>query len=142
MATFRAPIQDDANDLAELMTQLGYPAAPSDMPSRLGKLTSDRDVLVIVAEQDRRVVGVASGHLLHSLHKTDVVAMLTVLAVHERARGMGIGRQLVARIEDWARSHGATTISLTSALRRTEAHAFYRTLGYEHTGLRLVKSLS
>lgn len=142
MATLRAPSPDDAKDLAELMTQLGYPAAPSDMPSRLEKLTSDPNVLVIVGERDGRVVGVASGHLLHSLHKPDVVAMLTVLAVHGKARRLGIGSRLVAHIEDWARSRGARTISLTSALRRAEAHDFYRKLGYEHTGVRLSKSLS
>lgn len=142
MAKLRSAFAEDADDLAELMTQLGYPAAPSDMPSRLEKLAGDPDVLLVVAEDDGEVVGVASGHLLHALHKTGIVAMLTVLAVHEKARGLGIGKQLVTRIEEWARSHGATTISLTSALRRIEAHEFYRKLGYEHTGLRLVKSLS
>ena len=124
------------------MTQLGYPAASSEMPARLEKLTGDPDVMLVVAEHDGQVLGVASGHVLHALHKTGVVAMLTVLAVHEKARGLGIGKQLVARIEDWARSHGATGISLTSALRRTDAHEFYRKLGYEHTGVRLAKSLS
>lgn len=142
MAKLRRPTPDDAHDLAELMTQLGYPATAGEIPARLETLAGDPGITLVVAERDGRVVGVAGGHLLHALHRTGAVAMLTVLAVHESARGLGIGRRLVAHVEDWARSHGAMAISLTSALRRAEAHEFYRKLGYEQTGLRLARSLS
>ena len=68
--------------------------------------------------------------------------MLTMLVVHERARGKGIGRMMVHEAEEWAVRCGASAISLTSALRRTEAHDFYRQLGYEHNGVRLAKVLT
>jgi GNAT superfamily N-acetyltransferase len=53
----------------------------------------------------------------------------------------GIGRRLMERIEAWLRDHGATRLTLTSGKQRTEAHRFYRRLGYEETGLRFVKRL-
>lgn len=142
MVKLRAPTANDADDLAELMTQLGYPCDASDMPARVTSLSNDPDVLVTVAEHQGRVAGVITGHVLRAIHKSEPVAMLTALAVLEEARGIGIGRLLVAHVEEWARARGARTISLTSALRRVEAHDFYRRLGYEHTGLRLAKSLS
>lgn len=142
MVKLRAPTANDADDLAELMTQLGYPCDASDMPARVTSLSNDPDVLVTVAEHQGRVAGVITGHVLRAIHKSEPVAMLTALAVLEEARGIGIGRLLVAHVEEWARARGARTISLTSALRRIEAHDFYRRLGYEHTGLRLAKSLS
>ena len=142
MVKLRAPTANDADDLAELMTQLGYPCDASDMPARVTSLSNGPDVLVTVAEHQGRVAGVITGHVLRAIHKSEPVAMLTALAVLEEARGIGIGRLLVAHVEEWARARGARTISLTSALRRVEAHDFYRRLGYEHTGLRLAKSLS
>jgi GNAT superfamily N-acetyltransferase len=124
------------------MTQLGYPCSASEMPARITKLSSSPDVLVIVAEHEGKVVGVVTGHVLHAIHKSEPVALLTALVVHENARGLGIGKLLVIHVEQWARSRGAPAISLTSALRRAEAHEFYKQLGYDHTGLRLAKSLS
>ena len=142
MAKLRGPTAQDAERLADLMTQLGYPCEATDIPGRLERLISDPDVLVTVAEHGGRVVGVVTGHFIGSLHKTEPVAMLTALVVLERARGHGVGRLLVAHVEQWARARGATTISLTSALRRVDAHGFYKQLGYEHTGVRLAKALT
>ena len=142
MSTLRPPTADDSPDLAELMTQLGYPCDPRDIPARITKLLNDPRVLLTVAEHEGGVAGLVSGHVLDAIHKTQPVALLTALVVIERARGRGIGTLLVAHVENWARARGAGAISLTSALRRTDAHDFYRRLGYEHTGLRLAKSLS
>ena len=142
MSILRAPSLDDTEDIAALLSQLGYPCDPNEIPARLERLTRDPDVLVTVAEHEARVVGIITGHALHAIHKSEPVAMLTALVVLERARGLGIGRQLVAHVEEWARVRSARSISLTSALRRADAHDFYRKLGYEHTGLRLAKSLS
>ena len=61
------------------------------------------------------------------------------MVVDEAVRGMGVGSALVKRAEDWAIEHGAQRIALTSALRRKEAHEFYKTRSYEHTGVRLTK---
>lgn len=141
MAKLRSPTAEDRHDLAELMTQLGYPCNPSEIPGRLERLARDTNVVVTVAEHENEVVGVVTGHVLEAIHKFEPVAMLTALVVLERARGMGIGRLLVAHVEQWARGRGARAIALTSALRRVEAHEFYRNLGYEHTGVRLAKSL-
>jgi GNAT superfamily N-acetyltransferase len=123
------------------MSQLGYPCPPDVIPQRLQKLANDPDVVLTCAEHEGRVVGIVTGHILNAIHKSDPVALLTALVVLQHARGLGIGRQLVAHVEDWARARGAGAIALTSALRRSDAHEFYRRLGYEHTGLRLVKAL-
>ena len=141
MTWLRAATGNDADALAELMTQLGYGCEPGEIPARIEKFAAQPGILLAVAEHDGKVVGVVTGHLVNAIHKTEPVAMLTALVVLESARGLGIGKQLVAHVEDWARSRGASTISLTSALRRVEAHAFYKALGYEHTGVRLAKSL-
>lgn len=93
-------------------------------------------------EIDGRVVGLVTGHVFPSIHSTRAVAWLTTLVVDESSYGMGVGRALVSAVEDWARRHGATRISVTSGEHRDKAHAFYEHVGYERTGVRLTKSLT
>jgi GNAT superfamily N-acetyltransferase len=45
----------------------------------------------------------------------------------------------MAEAETWVRSRGCNQLALTTHLRRTEAHEFYRRLGYEETGKRFVR---
>lgn len=140
MTRLRKANNNDADALTVLLSQLGYPCTPDVIPARIRKFADNPDVLLTVAERENEVVGIVTGHVIDGIHRSDPVAMLTTLVVLEHARGLGIGRELVAHVEDWARGRGATTITLTSALRRAGAHEFYRRLGYEHTGLRLVKT--
>lgn len=142
MLVLRPPHAADANDLASLLGQLGYPADPREIPARLSAFASGSTAIARVAELQGRVVGLATAHVIRSVHKPEVVAMLTVLVVDERARGSGVGRAMVREAEAWAAAQGASAISLTSALRRTDAHEFYKRLGYEQTGVRLAKVLT
>jgi putative acetyltransferase len=49
-------------------------------------------------------------------------------------RGRGLGRELIALVEETARAHGATRIELWSDTRFTTAHAVYERCGYRKTG--------
>ena len=132
----------DAGAIAELLGQLGYPTTAQEV---LGRLAGFRDLssdIALVAETDGLVTGVGTGHLFHSIHSTPLVAWLTTLVVRDNCQHSGIGRQLALALEDWARSHGAVRISVTSGKHREGAHAFYEHLGYERTGLRLTKPLT
>jgi GNAT superfamily N-acetyltransferase len=137
----RPATADDALALARLLGQLGYPTDSDEIPARLERLEARPGTTVIVAENADGVVGVLTVHLFPSLHTSEPVAWLTAVVVEETARGQGIGAALVKRAEEWAAEHGANRVSLTSALRRTRAHAFYKDLSYEHTGVRLTKVL-
>jgi GNAT superfamily N-acetyltransferase len=138
----RSAASGDAAALRRLLEQLGYPADSEEIPQRIEKLHARPGTTVLVAEDGGHVVGVVTVHLFQSLHASEPVAWLTTLVVDEQSRGKGVGSSLVARAEDWAISQGARRISLTSALHRKRAHAFYRARNYEHTGVRLTKIFS
>ena len=124
------------------MGQLGYPTPPEEIPHRLAALKDDDKTSISwIAELDGRVVGFAGARVFPAIHQQNPIAQLTILVVDKGVRGQGIGRQLVELGERWARERGAWRISLTSALHRDDAHKFYERLGYEHTGVRLVKTL-
>ncbi|HEX5387695.1 MAG TPA: GNAT family N-acetyltransferase [Gemmatimonadales bacterium] len=131
----------DADALARLLGQLGYPAAGTDVARRLERMMGSGHATVLVAEQDGEVVGLATFHLMHVLNRARTVAWLTALVVDEAARGVGIGRALVDGVEAFAREAGCERLSVTTQEFRTEAHAFYARLGFEHTGRRFAKPL-
>lgn len=133
----------DAAALSRLLDQLGYPTEAGAVPPRLEKLRARPGTTVLVAEDaGGEVIGAVTVHLFDSLHTDAPTAWLTAVVVDETVRGRGIGSALVAQAEDWARQQGARRIALTSALRRTEAHKFYKDRGYEHTGVRLAKEFA
>jgi len=138
----RSARADDAPALSRLLGQLGYPSEVAEIPDRLDKMHARPGTTALVAEDHGRVVGCVTVHLFAALHTSEPNAWLTALVVDETVRGKGVGSALVKRAEDWAVEHGAQRIALTSALRRKEAHEFYKTRAYEHTGVRLVKNLS
>jgi GNAT superfamily N-acetyltransferase len=132
----------DADALARLSTQLGYPAQPADMPMRLDRLRGDAGVQVLVAEDDGAVVGLITTHVRYTMNHAAPLAQITLLVVDESRRGSGVGRQLVTVAEAWARGLGCKRIVVTTALQRADAHAFYERMSYAHTGRRYGKDFS
>jgi GNAT superfamily N-acetyltransferase len=138
----RDAVTDDAEALARLCTQLGYPADPGAMPERLAKLAADPNARAVVAVVEGNVAGLATVHLRHTMNHEAPIAQLTLLVVDEQQRTRGVGRALVGAAEQWARSRGAKRIVVTTALQRVDAHAFYEKLQYRHTGRRYGKDFS
>jgi GNAT superfamily N-acetyltransferase len=131
---------DDSAAIADLLGQLGYPATAEAVEARLERLATVGD-RVVVAELDRRVVGLASLRLSPSIEYDMPAGQLASLVVDKAHRGAGVGRALVQAMEFEARRLGCGAIFLTTAADRSDAHAFYERLGFEHTGRRYVKLL-
>jgi predicted N-acetyltransferase YhbS len=140
--TIREARASDAPAIAPLLGELGYPAASAEVVDRLAQLGNFQRAVAFVAERNGVVAGVATVHAFPSIHAATLVAWLTTLVVDSQLAGQGIGKQLVRAAEEWAREAGATRLSLTSGVQRTEAHAFYEHLGYKRTGVRLTRDLA
>src|SRR5690242_1839922 len=105
--TIREPTAADAEALARLSTQLGYPADAASMPGRLTRLAGDRNACAFVASDGTRVIGMITIHLRDTLNHDAPIAQITLLVVDETIRSRGAGRALVEAAEAWARSRGA-----------------------------------
>lgn len=120
----------DADAIAELSGQLGYPVAAAAVRQRLERLLAAADQAVFVAVDARRVVGWIHGAdqlLVESEQRCEILG----LVVDQRLRRAGVGRGLVAEIERWAAARGLAVVSVRSAVTRAESHPFYERLGYE-----------
>jgi GNAT superfamily N-acetyltransferase len=129
----------DRESVAALLEELGYPAEADGVARRIASLAGREDYAVYVAETEGDVVGLGCAHVFPILHADEPLALITALVVAEKAQGGGAGRELVAKLEEFARSHGCVRIAVTTASHRDGAHAFYERLGYQHTGRRYVK---
>lgn len=123
----------DAEGIANLCAQLGYPTSQDQLAQRLQRIAAWQQHAVFVARLiNRRVVGWV--HIfVRPLLIADLGAALGGVVVDETLRGRGIGRRLMARAEQWARKRGCTIVWVRSRTTRHDAHAFYTSIGFETT---------
>lgn len=130
-ARIRPARPGDANELATLAGELGYPSSAEELTLRLEPLLADPEQLVLVAvdEEDRAIAWVhaAVRRQLDSDRCVEVVG----LVVGEQRRGAGVGARLLQAAEAWACTQSVTVVVLHSNVTRTRAHAFYLRQGYE-----------
>jgi len=123
----------DANVVAELSGQLGYPTSPEEMAARLAHLIRHpRFGSVLIAEtSERRVMGWVHVSVTPLL-EVSLRAEVNGLIVAEGQRSSGAGAELLQAAEEWAKSKGCDSMSVRSNVIRDRAHAFYLRNGYEH----------
>lgn len=94
---------------------------------------ADRRTILLAALLDDRAVGTVQLSLAtppNQPHRADVAKLL----VHRQARRLGIGRALIKRVEEVARQHDRTLLTLDT-LTGTAAEQLYLTSGYVKAGI-------
>ena len=131
----------DAEQISSLLGELGYPSPAPSVSVRLNLLARENRAVALVAERRGVVLGLVTAHAFASVHADDPVGWVTTLVVASEARRQSIGRLLLEAVERWASGQGCTRVSVLSARHRSDAHAFYGSLGYADSGRRYTKSL-
>lgn len=132
----------DCSQIAEILrNDLGYDCTDELVKNRLSNLDPQREA-VFAAVKDGEVVGVVHIEKYITLYFAPLANILG-LAVSGKFRRMGIGRSLMQAAEKWALDTGAEAVRLNSGAARTEAHKFYRAIGFpsEKEQIRFMKSL-
>jgi len=129
-ATIRLASPEDANCVAALCYQLGYPATQEEVQRRLNQIQQDEHHAVYVAE-------LSNGHVVGWVHVyvgqlvvKDRQAEIGGLVVDEGYRRCGIGQLLMQQAEQWARAKECWAVYLRSNIVRKGAHVFYERIGY------------
>ena len=124
----------DAGQIRDLCHQsLGYDSTLEKVAAQIEKFDlPDSDHFCFVYEEDQtgNIIGYVEAEVYESLY-SDAGLNILGLAVFPSAQGRGIGRQLMERVEDLAKSKHYAFIRLNSASHRKEAHIFYEHIGYE-----------
>lgn len=121
---------DDADRIAALFTDEGYPVTPSVVAARLARFGSD-DSRVIVADADGTVIGFIAFHVIPRFEHDDVAVRILALVVDPGARARGVGRRLINETERIATERGAAFVEVTAGHHRPDARRLYESLGYD-----------
>ena len=84
-----------------------------------------RDALFLAARRNGELLGSIAFRLIAPGH-----AEIKRMFVRAEARGMGLGRRLLAALEDAARQRNIDRVSLETGIRQPEAIGLYRSSGY------------
>jgi len=128
--TLRPATDDDAERIASLFTDEGYPSGPSDIVERLGRFSSEHS-RVIVADNDGEVLGFVAIHALPRFEHSDRVLRIMALVVDAGVRERGVGRLLMEEAERIGRDLGAAFAEVTAGHHRPDARRLYEDLGYD-----------
>jgi predicted N-acetyltransferase YhbS len=120
----------DAARIAQLLTDEGYPAGPSDILERLGRFAGPESA-VIVADFDGEPIGFVAIHRVPRFEHDDAVLRVLALIVDAGVRERGIGRLLMDEAERFARKDGAAFVEVTSGHHRPDARHLFESLGYD-----------
>jgi GNAT superfamily N-acetyltransferase len=122
----------DAERIAALFTDEGYPSGPSDIVERLARFDSDGS-RVIVADNGGEVLGFVAVHALPRFEHSDRIIRIMALVVDAGERGRGIGRLLMEEVERIGRDLDAAFAEVTAGHHRPDAQRLYEELGYDGT---------
>ncbi len=110
-------------------------AVPGDLASfepLLAEILADPSRTLMVAVRDDRLVGTADLLIVTNLtHRGEPWAIVENVIVAGATRRTGVGRALMEHLIGLAREAGCHKLQLVSGRHRTEAHAFYRSLGLD-----------
>lgn len=140
-ADLRSASAIDADDVAALLSALGYPCGTADAARRIATITANDRQALVVARCGGMVTGLVALDFMYYLPLDTTTCRITALVVSPGAQGRGLGRQLLREAERRARAAGAARIELTSGSQRSEAHSFYRACGFSDGTLRFIKRL-
>ncbi len=144
----RNAARNDLPRLIQLLAQLSLDEqredltepAPTAYGAALDEILADPSQKLLVAVEDELIVGMAAFIRVANLsHVGRPWALVEDVVVDASHRGKGYGEALLRRAIELAREGGCYKLVLTSNKARTDAHRFYRRLGFNatHEGFRI-----
>lgn len=120
---------EDAEALALLAGQLGYPCRTEELRPRMAAYLGAEDRAIVVAEVGGRVVAWASMEIVAHFYLEPRVE-ISGFVVDAAHRSQGIGGKVMAFIEAWTATAGHGLLRLKTNSVRKDAHRFYERLGF------------
>ena len=133
--------KEDAQSIAALLDELGYPATCEFALGKIKRLGQRKHDRILVAEKSGQVAGVVSLHIMPLLHRRYNLCRVTAMVVRSDHRRQYIGQRLMEMAEAYARANGCSRIEITSSEKRIDAHTFYGSCGYAERSKRFCKDI-
>ena len=128
-------------DLVELLRELFSIEADFDFNAKLQEkgltmmILSPEASCVMVAEVNRKVVGMCTGQLVVSTAKGGFSGLIEDMVIRREYREKGLGSLLLKAVEKWCIDNKASRIQLLADKNNTKALKFYEKCGWKYTQL-------
>ncbi|MBT9333308.1 GNAT family N-acetyltransferase [Paracidobacterium acidisoli] len=141
--TIREASEEDVAAILELYAASGVESAapgaerftPEEARKHLALLRRYPSYRVFVAVLDGRIAGTYELLIMDNLAKRGRRSgVVEDVAVAPECQGQGIGRAMMLHAREACRAAGCYKLTLSSNLRREEAHRFYESVGFERHG--------
>ena len=132
-----APIADsDVADVVALWQACGLTRPWNDPSADIALARRGPNSALLVGRDDGAIV--ATAMVGHDGHR----GWVYYVAVDPNSQGKGLGRTMMASVEDWLRAAGVPKLQLLVRRENAKANGFYQSLGYEEsTSVMLAKWL-
>jgi GNAT superfamily N-acetyltransferase len=134
--------REDLPRVIELLQQMSIDAPREDLSTPLREeyerapdaIQADPGRQVLVLEIEGVILGTAAFMVVPNLSYIGRPhTIIDNVVVDDGQRNKGYGEALVRHCLDLAREAGCSRLSLTTDMRRTDAHRFYERLGFKHS---------
>lgn len=144
--SIRESTDNDVTSILSLLYELERPKPLDDndvnvFKDKIHNYFSDSQKIILVAEQDGKIVGMVSIIYLQRLNRAKLEMYIPELIVTEKLRYLGIGKKLVQHCTDLAKKKDCYRIRLESGNQRTGSHKFYKSVGFEQLALTFTKNI-
>lgn len=137
--------ETDLPALADLLSEL-FALEADFQPNRENQLRGLRLIhespdigQLFVLRVDGRVAGMANALFTVSTAQGTKVLLLEDVIVSQACRGRGLGRRLVEHVCAWAKAAGMTRVTLLADQDNAPALAFYQSLGFDFSAMRVLR---
>jgi ribosomal protein S18 acetylase RimI-like enzyme len=137
--TIREAIEDDIPAIFGVYSSAGIGDESSfsvvEAKAHFAKLKQYPSFRVFVALVDQAIVGTYALLIMENMAKRDRRSgVVENVAVHPLHQGRGVGRAMMQHALEQCRQADCYKLTLSSNLKRTDAHRFYDALGFERHG--------
>ena len=140
MTTIRPAISADIDSLIALLKILfsieeDFKFEPQMQRHGLEMLLANPQGCILVAENSEGVIGMCTGQLTISTAEGGPAALIEDIVVSEKYRRQGLGKLLLKRVSNWARTKNVSRLQLLADQNNEAALDFYKSIGWQKTQL-------
>jgi len=133
------------NELHHLYAPQAFVAPSEEDRTFVINMLADEERLFLVAEEGQQVLGFITATITQnetiSFLIKDPICRIGTIVVDENQKSKGVGRALMAAVEQWARESGATQVRLEVMEFNHNAQQFYDKLGFVPNSRLMMKYL-
>ncbi|MES5894509.1 MULTISPECIES: GNAT family N-acetyltransferase [Bacillus cereus group] len=130
----------DLHDVFPVLQQLRTKLSREDASSLFQKMKDENYKLLSLQNEDDEVVSLAGVAICTNFYNEKHVFVYDLVTA-EAHRSKGYGKVLLSYVEKWGEEKGCSSIVLTSAFPRIDAHRFYEREGYDKVSYSFYKEL-